>query len=99
MSGLGPGGVRTRLSQAAAQSRMVRILETGINVRASIPTPQGYCMFRKTAFAVVLSFTASIFVQVIAISQADAGSTCTYVVGQEEGLQVLKHEGIIPLRE
>jgi hypothetical protein len=41
-------------------------------------------MFRKTAFAVVLSFTASIFVQVIAISQADAGSTCTYVVVREE---------------
>jgi hypothetical protein len=35
-------------------------------------------MFRKLVFAAALAFTASIFVQVIAISQADAGSTCTY---------------------
>jgi len=35
-------------------------------------------MFRKMAFAAALSFAASIFVQVIAISHADAGSTCTY---------------------
>jgi hypothetical protein len=35
-------------------------------------------MFRKLVFAAALAFAASIFVQVIAISQADAGSTCTY---------------------
>ena len=35
-------------------------------------------MFRKLVFAAALTFTASIFVQIIAISHADAGSTCTY---------------------
>ena len=35
-------------------------------------------MIRKITFALALTFVASIFVQVIAISQADAGSTCTY---------------------
>jgi hypothetical protein len=35
-------------------------------------------MLRKLAFAAFLTFAASIFVQVIAISHADAGSTCTY---------------------
>jgi len=35
-------------------------------------------MFRKTVLIIALGFAASIFVQVIAISQADAGSTCTY---------------------
>jgi hypothetical protein len=35
-------------------------------------------MIRKLAFALALTFAASIFVQTIAISQADAGKTCTY---------------------
>jgi hypothetical protein len=35
-------------------------------------------MIRKIAFALVLTFAASTFVQVIAVSQADAGKTCTY---------------------
>lgn len=35
-------------------------------------------MIRNIAFALALTFAASLFVQVIAISQADAGSTCTY---------------------
>ncbi len=34
-------------------------------------------MIRNIAFALALTFAASIFVQVIAISQADAGA-CTY---------------------
>jgi hypothetical protein len=35
-------------------------------------------MIRKIAFALTLTFAASIFVQVAAVSQADAGKTCTY---------------------
>jgi hypothetical protein len=35
-------------------------------------------MIRKIAFALVLTFAASIFVQAIAVSQAGAGKTCTY---------------------
>ena len=35
-------------------------------------------MIRNIAFAVTLTFAASILAQVIAISQADAGKTCTY---------------------
>jgi len=35
-------------------------------------------MIRKIAFALVLTFAASMIVQVVAVSQADAGSTCTY---------------------
>jgi hypothetical protein len=35
-------------------------------------------MFVKLAFTIALTFAASIFVQVIAVSHADAGSTCTY---------------------
>ena len=35
-------------------------------------------MIRNIAFALALTFAASIFAQVIAISHADAGSTCTY---------------------
>ena len=35
-------------------------------------------MIRNIAFAVALTFAASILVQVIAISQASAGKTCTY---------------------
>ena len=35
-------------------------------------------MLRKLAFAAALSFAASIFIQVIAMGHADAGSTCTY---------------------
>jgi hypothetical protein len=46
--------------------------------RASIRTPMGVFMIRRTAFAFALAFAASIFVQVIAISQADAGKECTY---------------------
>ena len=35
-------------------------------------------MIRKIAFTLALTFAASIFVQVIAVSQADAGKTCPY---------------------
>ena len=35
-------------------------------------------MIRNIAFALALTFAASIFVQVIAIAQADAGGACTY---------------------
>jgi hypothetical protein len=35
-------------------------------------------MIRKIAFALALTFAASIFVQMIAVSQADAGKDCTY---------------------
>jgi len=35
-------------------------------------------MVRNIALALALTFAASIFVQVMAVSQADAGSTCTY---------------------
>jgi len=35
-------------------------------------------MIRKIAVALVLTFTVSIFVQITAVSQADAGKTCTY---------------------
>ncbi len=35
-------------------------------------------MIRKFAFALLLSFTASMIVQVIAVSQASAGGPCTY---------------------
>jgi hypothetical protein len=45
---------------------------------ASIPTPKGGFVIRKIACALALTFAASIFVQVIAISQADAGKTCAY---------------------
>jgi hypothetical protein len=46
--------------------------------RASIRTPMGVFMIRKIAFAFALAFAASIFVQAIAVSQADAGKECTY---------------------
>jgi hypothetical protein len=46
--------------------------------RASIRTLREYFMIRNIAFALALTFAASIFVQVIAVSQTDAGSTCTY---------------------
>ena len=35
-------------------------------------------MIRNLALALALTFAASIFVQLIAVSQADAGTTCTY---------------------
>lgn len=35
-------------------------------------------MIRKFALALVLTFTASLIVQIAAISQASAGKTCTY---------------------
>ncbi len=35
-------------------------------------------MICKIAFALALTFAASILVQFVAVSQADAGSTCTY---------------------
>lgn len=35
-------------------------------------------MIRKIAFALALIFVASILVQVVAVSRADAGKTCTY---------------------
>jgi hypothetical protein len=45
---------------------------------ASIRTPKEHFMIRNIAFALALTFAASIFVQVIAVSRADAGKTCTY---------------------
>jgi hypothetical protein len=35
-------------------------------------------MIRNIAFALALTFAASMIVQVLAVSQADAGYTCTY---------------------
>ncbi len=35
-------------------------------------------MIRNLCFAVLLSFTASMVVQIAAVSQASAGKTCTY---------------------
>ena len=35
-------------------------------------------MIRFSALVAVLTFAASMFVQIIAVSHADAGSTCTY---------------------
>jgi hypothetical protein len=35
-------------------------------------------MIRNIAFTLALTFAASSFVQLIAVSQADAGKTCTY---------------------
>ena len=35
-------------------------------------------MIRSSALVAVLGFAASIFVQIIAVSHADAGGTCTY---------------------
>ena len=44
-------------------------------------------MIRNIAFALALTFAASIFVQVIATSQADAGGACTYTSSdKKEGL-------------
>jgi hypothetical protein len=57
---------------------MVRAGKSRHQYRASIRTPGEHFMIRNIAFALALTFAASIFVQVIAISQADAGSTCTY---------------------
>jgi hypothetical protein len=57
---------------------MVRTDKSRHQYWASIRTLREYFMIRNIAFALALTFAASIFVQVIAISQADAGSTCTY---------------------
>ena len=35
-------------------------------------------MIRKFAIALVLAFTASLILQIAAVSQASAGKTCTY---------------------
>jgi hypothetical protein len=45
---------------------------------ASIRTPREHFMIRNIAFALALAFAASMIVQVLAVSQADAGNTCTY---------------------
>jgi hypothetical protein len=45
---------------------------------APIRTLREVFMIRKIAFALALTFAASIFVQVIAVSQADAGKDCPY---------------------
>jgi hypothetical protein len=57
---------------------MVRAVEFRHQYRASIWTPKEHFMIRNIAFAPALTFAASIFVHVIAVSQADAGKTCTY---------------------
>jgi hypothetical protein len=57
---------------------MVRAGKSRHQYRASIRTLREHFMIRKIAFALALTFAASIFVQMIAVSQADAGSTCTY---------------------
>jgi hypothetical protein len=57
---------------------MVRTDKSRHQYEASIRTLREHFMIRTIAFALALTFAASIFVQVIAVSQADAGSTCTY---------------------
>jgi hypothetical protein len=57
---------------------MVRAVEFRHEYAAPIRTPKEHFMIRNIAVALALTFAASIFVQVIAISQADAGTTCTY---------------------
>jgi len=57
---------------------MVYDIELRHEYPASIRTPKGVFMIRKIAFALALTFAASIFVQVIAVSQADAGKDCPY---------------------
>ena len=39
---------------------------------------EGLTMIRKFALALTLAFTASLVVQIAAVSQASAGKTCTY---------------------
>jgi hypothetical protein len=57
---------------------MVRAGKSRHQYWASIRTPREHFMIRNIAFALALTFAASIFVQVIAVSQADAGGACTY---------------------
>jgi hypothetical protein len=57
---------------------MVRAGKSRHQYWASIRTLREHFMIRNIAFALALTFAASIFVQVIAVSQADAGKTCTY---------------------
>jgi hypothetical protein len=57
---------------------MVRAGKSRHQYWASIRTLREHFMIRNIALALALTFAASIFVQVIAVSQADAGSTCTY---------------------
>jgi hypothetical protein len=49
-----------------------------MNNPASIRTPEEHFMIRDISFVLALTFAASISVQAIAISQAEAGKTCTY---------------------
>jgi hypothetical protein len=50
------------------------------HARASIRSiqPRGAPMIRNFALALALAFTASLIVQIAAVSQASAGKTCTY---------------------
>jgi hypothetical protein len=57
---------------------MVRAGKSRHQYRASIRLPREPFMIRNIAFAPALTFAASMIVQVLAVSQADAGSTCTY---------------------
>jgi hypothetical protein len=57
---------------------MVRTSKSRHQYWASIRTLREHFMIRNIAFALALTFAASIFVQVIAVSQADAGGACTY---------------------
>jgi hypothetical protein len=57
---------------------MVRAGKSRHQYWASIRTLREHFMIRNIAFALVLTFAASLFVQVIAITQADAGGACTY---------------------
>jgi len=57
---------------------MARTIEFRHQYPAPIRTLREVFMIRKIAFALALTFAASIFVQVIAISQADAGKDCPY---------------------
>jgi hypothetical protein len=57
---------------------MVRASKSRHQYCASIRTLREHFMIRNIAFALALTFAASIFVQVIAVSQADAGGACTY---------------------
>jgi hypothetical protein len=57
---------------------MVRAGKSRHQYWASIRTLREHFMIRNIAFALALTFAASIFVQVISVSQADAGGACTY---------------------
>jgi fumarate reductase subunit C len=62
----------------ATEARMVLEGKSRHQYWASIRTFREHFMIRNIAFALALTFAASILVQVIAVSHADAGGACTY---------------------